>query len=48
MLAWVVAHWGQIGLLVSEILGLFGLGGVAKQIVDALWPKKPADVQAVK
>lgn len=47
-MAWIIAHWSQLGLLVSELLGLFGLGGVAKSIVDALWPKKDASVSAIK
>lgn len=38
---WIIAHWAGIGLIVSEVCGLLGLGGMAKVIVDAIWPKKP-------
>ena len=42
ILQFVIDHWSQIGLAVSESLGLFGLGGFAKQLAEMLWKKKPA------
>lgn len=39
ILAFIVDHWSQIGLAVSELMGVLGAGGVLKQIIATIWKK---------
>lgn len=32
--SWLIAHWSEVLLIISEGLGLAGLGGIAKILKD--------------
>lgn len=38
---WLVAHWAEVALIVSEILGLAGLGGFANVLKEIAVKAKP-------
>jgi uncharacterized membrane protein YtjA (UPF0391 family) len=39
-MSWLTTHWSEVALIVSEILGLAGFGGIAKIIKDAVSGKQ--------